>query len=511
MGRGNVLMNLQLPKYKELGQTILKEWTSDHGKRKHQKEEIANWTKRDDHRHHAVDALVIACTKQGYIQRINTLSSSETKDGMQKEIDAAKSKFGKNYDANNLKAMNEIVKNHSGKLTQLEEYLITEKPFKTEEVSKEAEKILISFKAGKKVTTNGVRKVKINGKKKIVQKDILIPRGALHEQSVYGVIKVEDKNKSIKYLMENPNKIISKKIQTLIEGRLKENDNESQKAIASLKKELIYLDEKKEQILEKASCFKDEYVIKYPIQNLKVKDVPFIVDEKIRALVKDRLEQHNNKEKEAFKNTLWFNEKKQIPILTVRCYTGLSAVEAIKKDENGKDIGFAVLGNNHHIAIYQDEEGKQVQHSCTFWNAVERKKFKIPIIIRNSREPWNNLLAKELPQSFLDSLPADNLSLIFSMQQNEMFVLGLTGEKFDEAISLNNKPLLSEHLYLVWSIANGDYWFRHHLETKNSDLKKITGAKESKRYFRLSAKGLFDLNPIKVRLNHLGEITKIGE
>jgi CRISPR-associated endonuclease Csn1 len=108
MGRGNVLMNLQLPKYKELGQTILKEWTSDHGKRKHQKEEIANWTKRDDHRHHAVDALVIACTKQGYIQRINTLSSSETKDGMQKEIDAAKSKFGKNYDANNLKAMNEI-------------------------------------------------------------------------------------------------------------------------------------------------------------------------------------------------------------------------------------------------------------------------------------------------------------------------------------------------------------------------------------------------------------------
>src|SRR5690606_7892553 len=54
-GWDDVLMNLQLPKYKELNQTVIKEWTSDHGKLKHQKEEIANWGKRDDHRHHAID------------------------------------------------------------------------------------------------------------------------------------------------------------------------------------------------------------------------------------------------------------------------------------------------------------------------------------------------------------------------------------------------------------------------------------------------------------------------
>ena len=90
-GWDDVLMNLQMPKYKELGQTVTKEWTSEHGKRKHQKEEIENWTKRDDHRHHAIDALVVACTKQGFIQRINTLNSSETKDLMNKEIEEATS------------------------------------------------------------------------------------------------------------------------------------------------------------------------------------------------------------------------------------------------------------------------------------------------------------------------------------------------------------------------------------------------------------------------------------
>lgn len=511
-GWDDVLMDLQLPKYKELDQTVIKEWTSDHGKRKHQKEEIINWTKRDDHRHHAIDALVIACTKQGYIQRINTLNSTETKGEMQKEIDAAKLKFGKNYDENILKETNEIVKNHSGKLTQLDEYIITEKPFTTAEVSKEAEKILISFKAGKKAATNGVRKVKINGKKKIVQKNIIVPRGALHEQSVYGVIKVENKNKPIKYLLENHEKIISKKIRNLIESRLKENDNDLKKTIANIKKKPIYLDQKEEQVLEKASCYKEEYVIKYPIQNLKAKDVPFIVDEKIKAIVKERLELHNNKEKEAFTSTLWFNEKKQIPILTVRCYTGLSAVEAIKKDEQGKDIGFVVLGNNHHIAIYKDDDGKQVQHSCTFWNAVERKKYKIPYIVKNTHDLWNSLLGKELQQSFLDKLPPDNLELLFSMQQNEMFVLGLPQEEFDKAIQQNNKPLLSKYLYLVWSIADNNYWFRHHLETKNSELKSIMGAKESKRLYNIRSVGaLNSLNPIKVRLDHLGEITKIGE
>jgi CRISPR-associated endonuclease Csn1 len=511
-GWDDVLMNLQLPKYKTVGQTVIKEWTSDHGKRKHQKEEIINWTKRDDHRHHAIDALVIACTKQGFIQRINTLSSSETKDEMQNEIDKAKLKFGKNYDENKLKETNEIVKNHSGKLTQLEEYLIEQKSFSTADVEKEAEKILISFKAGKKVATNGVRKVKVNGKTKIVQNNIIVPRGALHEQFVYGKIKVIEKDKPLKFLFENPEKIVQKEIRTLVVDRLLTAENDVKKALATLKKNPLYLDEKQEKVLEKSSCYKEEFVIKYKIQDLKTKDVPFIVDQKIKKLVKERLEQYGGKEKEAFKDVLWFNEAKKIPILTVRCFTGLSVVEAIKKDENGKEIGFAKTGNNHHIAIYKDKEGRQTQHLCTFWHAVERRKYKIPYVIKNTNTLWNELLAKKLPQSFLEKLPADNLELQYSLQQNEMFILGLSQEEFEKAFKDNNKPLLSKYLYLVWSISDNNYWFRHHLETKNSDLKTTQGAKESNRLYNIRSIGAFNsLMPIKVRLNHLGEITKFGE
>jgi len=504
-GWDDVLMNLQMPKYKELGQTVIKEWTSDHGKRKHQKEEIENWTKRDDHRHHAIDALVIACTKQGFIQRINTLNSSDTKDELREEIKEQKKLTGKSYNENDYEH------HHNSKLNLLDEYLRSQMPptFNTKYVETEADKILISFKAGKKVAT--ITKFKATGKNK--DTGVIVPRGALHEQSVYGKIKVIEKDKAIKYLFENSDKIVNPKIKNLVEKRLLENGNSSKTALSTLKKNPIYLNEEKTEILEKASCYNDATVLKYKLQSLKSSQADDIVDKRIKFLVKERLAQFNNKEKEAFKDTLWFNEEKQIPIITVRLFARPDAnnLQAIKKDENGKEIGFVVMGNNHHIAIYGDKDQKLVQHSCTFWHAVERKKYKIPTVITNSSDIWNQFLDKELPESFLNKLPADNLNLKFSMQQNEMFILGLSKEEFDEAVKNNDKSLLSKHLYLVWSITDGDYFFRHHLETKNSELKKTDGAKEGKRYFRLSTKALIDLNPVKVRLNHLGEITKIGE
>lgn len=488
-GWDDVLMNLQLPKYREIGQTEVKEWTSDHGKRKHQKEEIINWTKRDDHRHHAIDALVIACTQQGYIQRINTLNSSDVRNDMLKKIE----------DSNVL---------YNEKLSLLDKYLITQKPFKTSEIEKEADKILVSFKSGKKVAT--VSKFKATGKNK--NNGVIVPRGALHEQSVYGKIKVVDKDKSMKYLFENSDNIVDQKIKLLIKQRLTENSNDPKLAFLTIKNNPIYLDT--EKVLDKASCYTYSTVMKYNLINLKANQIDDIVDEKIKEIVKQRLTQFGNKEKEAFKDVLWFNEQKQIPIRTIRLFArpDASSLQPIKKDKNGKDIGFVVQGNNHHIAIYRTKENKQVQHSCTFWNAVERKRNNIPVIIKNTKEVWNEIIDKELPQTFLQQLPEDGLTLDFSMQQNEMFVLGLSKDEFEKAMEQNNKSLISKHLYLVWSISNNDYWFKHHLETKNTELKSISTAKDSKRYFRFKSVGsLTKENPLKVRLNHLGEITKIGE
>ncbi len=472
-GWNDVLMNLQMPKYKDLGQTVVKEWTSDHGKRKHQKEEIENWTKRDDHRHHAIDALVIACTKQGFIQRINTLNSSDTKDLMNKEVEEAKIEFNE-------------------KTTLLEKYLKTQEPFNTNEVMKEADKVLVSFKAGKKVAT--ITKFKATGKN--TDTGVIVPRGALHEAGLYGIRTIYSKGGIAE-------KHIVKKYKVGISAQ---DHIFTGKETYSVKKDK----NGNEKVDDKIKVVLDSIVDK------KVKEVVlnrlnrgFDNEEDYRIDVKKALNNFKNLDEDP----LWYNESKGIKVLSIKLKTGLKdSVVPLRLNEKNDVITLVKTGNNHHIAIYEDKDGKLVQYSCTFWHAVERKKYNIPTVIKSSLEVWNQILDKKLPESFLNKLPADKLNLKFSMQQNEMFILGLSQEEFDEALKNNDKSLLSKHLYLVWSISNNDYYFRHHLETKNTELKNISTAKESKRYFRFKSVGaLVGMSPIKIRLNHLGEITKVGE
>ena len=493
-GWDEVLENLQLPKYKELGLTEIIEY-NDNGQ-KYKREKIIGWTKRDDHRHHAIDALTIACSKHGFIQRFNRLNSSKTRNDMLREIEQAKQDYDK---SKNL----------------LENYIFSCKPFTTKEVENEAEKILVSFKAGKKVASFGKRKVKKDGKKTVVQTGIIIPRGPLSEESVYGKIKIIEKERSLKYLFENPHLIFKPYIKQLVEERLYVNKGDTKSAVASLKKEPIYLNVEKTIKLAYGTCYKEEYIIKYPIESLKAKDVASIVDKKVREIVKERLLKFDNKEKEAFKdlenNPVWYNQENRIPIKTVRCFTGLSAVEAVKKDETGKEIGFVKPGNNHHLTIYLDEEGNKHLSICSFWHAVERKKYGFPVIIKNPSAIADIIESEDedkFPDNFLEKLPNVKWTFLESFQQNEMFILGISKDEYEEAIAKKDYAFLSNYLYRVQKIFyNGkqmEIFFRHHLETKLDDDKN---SKLAKRFYQVQSLGTLDsLYPQKVKINYLGEV-----
>lgn len=60
------------------------------------KEVFEGFSKRLDHRHHALDAIIIACTKQNHIQYINTLNAINTADQENDESKKAKYTFIKN-------------------------------------------------------------------------------------------------------------------------------------------------------------------------------------------------------------------------------------------------------------------------------------------------------------------------------------------------------------------------------------------------------------------------------
>ena len=426
-----VLHTLNLEKYKAGGLTEVV--AVEHKGCKYEEERILDWSKRLDHRHHAIDALVVACTKQGYIQRLNNLSS--LKDVAFAPADSQ----GKEY---------------REKLSKLERYILSQPHISTAEVQSAVENILVSFKAGKRVATIGKRYAQRGGKRVLAQTGIVIPRGPLSEESVYGCIKTSDKKDKTKIV--------------------------------------------------------NEYVIKYPLDSIDAKCVSDIIDGGIRRIVEARLNAFGGDKKKAFAEPLLDHCGRVIR--SVRCRTGLSAVEAVRYNEQSEPEAFVKPGNNHHIAIYAGADGKTYEHVVTFWHAVERKKHKLPVIIENTNYAWE-MVTDEMSENFISHLPQRNSELLLSMSQNEMFILGMSDDDYNDALRNNNYALLSKHLYRVQKISKSYYVFRHHLETSVDD--KYNGVKNEALSMHMgklksirSIGSLMNLNPRKVKITVTGKIVE---
>jgi CRISPR-associated endonuclease Csn1 len=243
-----------------------------------------------------------------------------------------------------------------------------------------------------------------------------------------------------------------------------------------------------------------DYTIRKEISpDLKIEKV---IDIGIRNILQNRLKEFSDNAKEAFvnldKNPIWLNKAKGISIKRVTI-SGVNNAEAlhVKKnhfgqiitDAEGKPIpaDFVSTGNNHHVAIYRDENGNLQEEVVSFYEAVARVNAGIPIINKNHEKGWE---------------------FSFTMKQNEMFVF--PAEDFDpNEIDLWNPlnyVLISPHLFRLQKIAPKDYWFRHHLETSvetKNELNNYT-------YKRIQNNSNLD-GIIKVRINHIGRIVHFGE
>ncbi len=425
-GWDHVLHDLNFDRYRAAGLTEIKD--REQNGRHWQEEGIRNWNKRLDHRHHAIDALVIACTKQGYIQRLNTLSQW-------KDVSFAPTE-----------AQGEVYRT---KRSKLERYIVAQPHFSVREVQQAARSVLISFKAGKKVASTGKRYSYRQGKRVLMQQHILIPRGALHEESVYGVVNRYAKNR------------------------------------------------RGETVIEQKS------VLRYPLATIDRKQIDSIVDSGMRKLVQQRFDSHSGSDKEVWKDLqndpLLFNG---VPVKSVRRMARPDVSSLIHLHRGG----YVLPGSNHHIAIYRDRAGKLYEHCVTFWQAIERKRYGLPVVITHPEEVWNRL-PEGVPDTLMEQLPLPEYSFVVSLQQNEMFVIGMAPELFEEAMRNQDYALLGQHLYRVQKLSSGIYYFRLHVETGTEEQKQDILAKKVCRF--ASLKAFFAANPTKVRISLLGEISKV--
>jgi CRISPR-associated endonuclease Csn1 len=151
----------------------------------------------------------------------------------------------------------------------------------------------------------------------------------------------------------------------------------------------------------------------------------------------------------------------------------------------------------------------------SFWDAVERKKYGVPVVITNPHDVWDSIMDKDMPQEFLEKLPKDNWTYILSMQENEMFVLGMEEDEFNDALEVQNYAALNKHLYRIQKISSREYIFRYHTETKVDD--KYEGV-ENGRTTSMTLGALMPMKsisallrqfPHKVKIDIMGRITKV--
>ncbi|MEO5775622.1 MAG: type II CRISPR RNA-guided endonuclease Cas9, partial [Flavobacterium sp.] len=479
----NVMQELNFDKYKKLGLTELIEKKDGSFK-----ERIKDWTKRNDHRHHAMDALTVAFTKRSHIQYLNNLHARKKDDKLGKEIYGIEQKetFTVKDDTSNSKR----------------KFKLPLPNFRCE-AKKHLNEVLISFKAKNKVVTKNKNIYKTKAGEK--SKTELTPRGQLHKETVYGKLRqyiTKEEKVNSKFDEDLISKVALPKHRTALLQRLKDNGNDPKKAFTgknSLDKNPIYLDSNYNiKIPERVKLvsLEDDYTIRKDVTpDLKIDK---IIDIGIRNILQKRLDTFNGNAKEAFsnldKNPIWLNQGKGIAIKRVKI-SGVKNAEALhsKKNHLGKDIldengnkipaDFVSTGNNHHVSIYKDAEGNLQEKIVSFYEAVERVNQGLPAIDKTFNQDFD-------------------WKFLFTMKQNEYFIFPSEGFDPNEIDLTNseNYKLISKNLYRIQKIATKNYFFRHHYETTVEEKKEL---KDIAYKPQLGLNGITGI--VKVRINHIGQ------
>lgn len=114
-------------------------------------------------------------------------------------------------------------------------------------------------------------------------------------------------------------------------------------------------------------------------------------------------------------------------------------------------------------------------------------------------------LTRNVPEELAAGLPALGWSFVMSLQQNEMFILGMEDDEFRDAMAEADYKALGAHLYRVQSLSRSDYYYRCQYETQ---LDNSNGAMLMKKFYRVrSFNALFNLHPRKVAVSLLGEMS----
>jgi CRISPR-associated endonuclease Csn1 len=454
-GLNDILKEINLPRYAALGKVKTETRFNYHKNEPYEVKVIEGWSKRDDHRHHAIDALVVALTTQGIITKMNTLNSIKDVAG---------------YSPKKQRYPQPIPNLHA-------------------QVKNQLEHMLISYRKSSKAISIRKSQAKRKDGSTFIQTTV-VPRGPLHEDTILGKIKrVAKKPEAIIKVLNNPDCIVDKSIRYELKGRLQQVQGD----IEALKKDL-----KKNPMLRKGEpvslvkVFEVVYTKRVEIsENITPAQIEKILDKNIREKLIQRLDHDLKNIKTLLKgykdNPIYLDEARTKPVFRVSIEDN-GTLEAIRKDENGNPKDYAYLKNNHHALIHQKPNGDWVFRTVSLWEAAERGRQGLPIVDRSS---------------------TPELKFVMSMQNNDLFFRIPEGMEKPEPqwfTQPENRKTILQNLFRVQKMSlNGpgacDIKFRSVLETQlndDSSLRKFT-------WDRLTSNQPLK-SWIKIQLNPIGHI-----
>jgi CRISPR subtype II RNA-guided endonuclease Cas9/Csn1 len=443
-------------------------------RKKNNKLIIQSWSKRIDHRHHAIDALVIACTEPAHVKRLNDLNKE-----LQTWLDNHKKEILPDFEGSPSELLDEILnlddKKRKEVFTQIEKFRSIDLPWAgfPEDAEKAIQQIVVSQKPKDKLLIQYEERKDKNGNIQKTDKLQIKIRGQLHEGTLYG------KSQGVEAYRIPLSKLADKKFAT-------------------------------EKVIDK------------------------IANEYLKTAIKQYLNDFNNKKEEAFsaegilalnkkladKKDSSGNLKPHTPITSVKIFyrdpqkikkkkRQEESEDALQKLNRGKAFNknlYVATGGNYLFAV-MEKDGNRIFDIITFYDATN--------LLKEAFNKSTDKKAFDKEQFFKNYFEEKNKAkLLFTLKQGDAVYMPKENEEVitDPQSSLykdfwNNKTARSENIYYVTKYSGNEIYFIKHSIANTIVKGKEFGSQDA--YQTIDGLSIKQYC-IKLYIDRLGNITGIN-
>ncbi|MFD1819053.1 type II CRISPR RNA-guided endonuclease Cas9 [Pseudarcicella hirudinis] len=434
-GLNDVWNSIIIPRFERLNMltnsTEFGQWEDKQGKKVFQTTVPNNSSKgfskkRIDHRHHALDALVIACITKDHINYLNSINSERT-----------------NYSlVSKLRIMEEVFIKGEKKIVPKEFH----KPWETFTVDAKNQllKTVISFKQDTRIINKTINRYqKYENGKKISSKQIngenWAIRQPLHAETVSGKVFLRREKENpvlLSTALMQIEDVVDLKIKTILKRKAKELNNNVEELKKYFKKNPLTVNGKETESVKIYEIIEASATRKTLDTTFDEKRIGKITDTGIQKILMNHLRQpiyqsaidENGKKIPA--NEVAFSEegldalsrniqqlnngKSHQPIKKVRVFEEGGKFALGQTGNKSNKYVEAAKGTNLFFAIYRDKNGKRCYQTIPLNEAIERQKQGIRIAPEKDKD-GNQLLFTLSPNDLVYIPTADemeNLSLI---------------------------------------------------------------------------------------------------